>query len=115
LGDALKALAKSHDTIDFAPFELGKPAAQGDAERLQTQLAAEAKKARAVADDARTVEAQAKKLEAELKKDKQPTEAALAVAKAAATSAGELHKLEQAAQSVQAALKERVAALKAAS
>src|SRR5438067_13802232 len=68
LGDALKALAKSHDTIDFAPFELGKPAAQGDAERLQTQLAAEAKKARAVADDARTVEAQAKKLEAELKK-----------------------------------------------
>lgn len=113
IGDALKALVKAHLAFDPGPIDAAKAAADTDAER-RPQAAHEAKKLRALLDDARTLEAQARKLEAELKKDKQPPDAATALAKAAGVYAADVTKADAAAQAVLADLDKRIAAAKTA-
>lgn len=113
LGEALKALSKRHEAIDADLLEAGAATAAADIERRRAQVAAAAKGVRAVADDAKELDGRARKLEAELKKDKQPGDAALAVAKAAAAYAGELLKLEQSALGAVGELDKRLAAAKA--
>lgn len=113
LGEALKALSKRHDGLDPDLLEAGPATAPAEIEKRRAQVAAAAKTVRAVADEARELDGRARKLEAELKKDKQPGEAALAVAKAAAAYAGELLKLEQAALGAVGELDKRLAGAKA--
>lgn len=111
---ALKALAKDHDAAGFDAVDAAKSAAPAAAEGLLGKAAAAAKAIGALAVDAKALDALARRLETELKKDKQPGDAALALAKAAAAYAAEMQRAAAGAEQAHAELAKKAAEAKAA-
>ena len=115
IGEALKALARLHDGVDYAQLDTAKLKSAAELrERIDAIEAGVKKKLKAAGDQAKLVATLAKKWEAEYKKAAQnPKEASAAAASVAKAAADFAEALLQAAAPVQAELAARAQKLEA--